>query len=156
MQLPGKVELTVGAFALAGVLALVFLALQVSNYRETGTADKGYDVRAEFQDIGDLQVNAPVRVSGVVVGRVKAIDLDRKTFEADVTLRIEDRFNDLPKDTSAAIYTQGVLGSEYVALQPGGATAVLKNGDRIDLTQPAVVLEKVIGQFLYNKAEGSK
>jgi phospholipid/cholesterol/gamma-HCH transport system substrate-binding protein len=156
MQRPGKMEITVGVFAVAGLLALVFLALQVSNYRESGETDKGYDVSAEFQDIGDLQVNAPVRVSGVTVGRVKAIDLDRKTFEADVTLRIEDRFDNLPTDTSAAIYTQGILGSQYVALQPGGATTVLKNGSRIDLTQPAVVLEKVIGQFLYNKAEGSK
>lgn len=151
-----KTELTVGVFVLAGVLALVFLALQVSNYRESGETGKGYDISAEFQGIGDLQVDAPVRVSGVTVGRVKAIDLDHKTFEAEVTLHIEDRYNDLPKDTSAAIYTQGILGSEYVALLPGGDSAVLKNGDRIQLTQSAVVLEKVIAQFLYNKTEGSK
>lgn len=144
-------DVWVGLFVALGLAALVMLALRVSNLTSL-TSDAGYRVVAQFDNIGGLKVRAPVKLAGVVVGRVESISIDTETFRAEVGLRIENRYDIFPTDTSAAIYTSGLLGEQYIALSPGAEEAVLKEGDRITLTQSSVVLENLIGQFLYNKA----
>jgi phospholipid/cholesterol/gamma-HCH transport system substrate-binding protein len=144
------VDLWVGVFVTAGVIALFTLALKVGN-ATTVTASHGYTVYGEFENIGGLKVRAPVKSSGVGVGHVEGITLDQKKYVAKVTLRLDNRYQ-FPKDSTAAILTSGLLGEQYIGLEAGGDTANLALGDRIKLTQSAVVLEKLIGQFLYGKA----
>jgi phospholipid/cholesterol/gamma-HCH transport system substrate-binding protein len=144
------VDLWVGVFVTAGVIALFALALKVGN-ATTVTASKGYAVYAEFDNIGGLKVRAPVKSAGVVVGRVDGIVLDQQKYMAKVTIRLDNHYK-FPKDSTAAILTSGLLGEQYIGLEAGGDTANLAPGDRIKLTQSAVVLEKLIGQFLYGKA----
>jgi len=144
------VDLWVGVFVTAGLIALFALALKVGN-ATTVTASNGYSVYAEFDNIGGLKVRAPVKSAGVVVGRVDGIVLDQQKYLAKVTVRLDNRYK-FPKDTAAAILTSGLLGEQYIGLEAGGDTANLAPGDRIKLTQSAVVLEKLIGQFLYGKA----
>ena len=154
MQNSRLLEIGVGLFVLAGLGALLVLALKVSNisaFQQT----RGYNVIAQFQNIGGLKVRAPVTLAGVPVGRVEGITVDPKTFEARVVLTISDKYANLPEDTSASIFTAGLLGEQYIGLQPGGMEQVLKPGDQIMLTQSAVVLEQLIGQFLYSKASGA-
>lgn len=148
-------ELWVGLFVALGLLALTMLAFKVANL---GAVDisSGYNVHAEFDNIGGLKVRAPVTVAGVRIGRVAAISFDKATYRARVVLNINKQFDILPSDTSAAILTSGLLGEQYVGLDPGGAPEYLKNGDEIKLTQSALVLEKLISQFLFSKAEGGK
>ena len=134
----------------AGLIALFALALKVGN-ATTVTASNGYSVYAEFDNIGGLKVRAPVKSAGVVVGRVDGIVLDQQKYMAKVTVRLDNRYK-FPKDTTAAILTSGLLGEQYIGLEAGGDTANLAPGDRIKLTQSAVVLEKLIGQFLFSKA----
>jgi len=144
-------EIAVGLFVAGGLAALFMLAMQVSNL-SANISSKSYEVTAAFQNIGGLKVRSPVTVSGVRVGRVEAIDYDTKGYEAVVTLRIDDKYDTFPEDTSASIFTAGLLGEQYISLQPGGSETDLKSGDRIHLTQSALVLEQIIGQFLYNVA----
>ena len=147
------VEAIVGVFIALGLGALVVLALKVSNLSTMYTGPS-YEVTAQFGNVGGLKVRSPVKMAGVVVGRVADISFDQKTYEAVATLRIEDKYNEIPVDSTANIFTSGLLGEQYVSLDPGGSETFLKNGDRIKLTQSAVVLERLIGQFLYNKAAG--
>ena len=148
-------ETLVGLFVAAGLAGLFMLAMKVSNI-STRTAANGYEVTAYFENIGGLKVRSPVTASGVTVGRVSKIAYDDKLFEALVTLKLDPAYK-LPSDTSASIFTSGLLGEQYVALEPGGSEQNLKNGDRIKITQKALVLEQVIGQVLFNKAaEGNK
>lgn len=144
-------DLWVGIFVVAGIAALLFLALKVGNMTgfERGST---YTVRAEFENIGGLKPRAPVKSAGVVVGRVSEIGFDNQSYEAVVTIRLDERFK-FPRDTSASIMTSGLLGEQYIALEAGGEEAMLAEGDKLKLTQGAVVLENLIGQFLYNKAE---
>lgn len=144
-------DLWVGLFVAAGLGAMLFLALKVGNMSafDTSTA---YSIRAEFDNIGGLKVRAPVKSAGVVVGRVKDIRLDNKTYEAQVELSLNAQYQ-FPRDTTAAIMTSGLLGEQYIALEAGGEEKLLSAGDTIRLTQGAVVLENLIGQFLYNKAQ---
>jgi phospholipid/cholesterol/gamma-HCH transport system substrate-binding protein len=144
------VDLWVGVFVTAGLIALLTLALKVGNASSVSTSN-GYTVYADFDNIGGLKVRAPVKSAGVVVGRIEHIGLDRKKFTAKVTMRIDNRYQ-FPRDTSASILTSGLLGEQYVGLDAGGDSADLKDGDEIKLTQSAVVLERLIGQFLYGKA----
>jgi phospholipid/cholesterol/gamma-HCH transport system substrate-binding protein len=146
------VEITVGAFIAAGMVALFFLAMKVSNL-STFSGGDGYHVTARFENIGGLKVRSAVTVGGVKIGEVKEIYFDNLTFEAVVTLQINPVNNTLPEDTAASIYTAGLLGEQYVSLEPGGADAVLKEGSEIRLTQSALVLEQIVGQFLFSKAE---
>jgi len=143
-------DLWVGLFVLMGLAALVFLALKVANLSSFGTGDT-YSVRANFDNIGGLKVRAPVKSSGVVVGRVTSIGFDNQTFEARVDMAIGSQYR-FPKDTSAKILTSGLLGDQYIGLAAGGDTKELANGETIKITQSAVVLENLIGQFLYSKA----
>jgi phospholipid/cholesterol/gamma-HCH transport system substrate-binding protein len=149
------IEIAVGLFVALGMAALFMLALKVSNLPNMG-GHKGYPLRVKFENIGGLKVRAPVTVAGVTIGRVMAIGLDDATYQARVTLSVEDPSVRLPTDTSASIYTSGLLGENYVALQPGGDDAFLKPGDEIKITQPALVLERMIGQVLFNKAQGDQ
>jgi phospholipid/cholesterol/gamma-HCH transport system substrate-binding protein len=145
-----KSDVWVGLFVLLGIAALVFLALQAGNLLSF-TTTAGYTVTAKFDNIGGLKPRAPVKSAGVVVGRIEAIRFNDKTFQADVIMNLDTRFA-FPKDSSAKILTAGLLGEQYVGLEPGGDVNNLKQGDIIRQTQSAVVLENVISQFLYNKA----
>ncbi|MCP4286960.1 MAG: outer membrane lipid asymmetry maintenance protein MlaD [Gammaproteobacteria bacterium] len=146
-------EILVGAFMAVGFLALFFLSMQVSNLSSSSGGD-GYQVTARFDNIGSLKVRSPVTMAGVRVGRVSAIDFDSKTFEAVVTLRIDSEYEQtIPDDTFAKIFTAGLLGEQYVGLDAGGSESYLAEGGSITLTQSALVLEEIIGQFLFSKAE---
>jgi phospholipid/cholesterol/gamma-HCH transport system substrate-binding protein len=144
------IDLWVGIFVALGVAALLGLAMKVGNLT-TSNIGETYHVSANFENIGGLKPRAPVKSAGVVVGRVSDIQFDAATFEAVVSLSVDKRYS-FPKDTFANIYTAGLLGEQYVALEAGGDEVALKNGDKITQTQDAVVLEKMISQFLYNKA----
>jgi len=146
-------DLWVGLFVAAGIGALIFLALKVGNLGSFDSA-KTYAVAAHFDNIGGLKVRAPVKSAGVVVGRVGEIGFDAQKFEATVRLDLDSRYH-FPKDSSASIMTSGLLGEQYIALEAGGEESVLKSGDRLQLTQGAVVLEQLIGQFLYGKGEAA-
>ena len=144
-------DLWVGLFVIAGIAALLFLALKVGSMSAV-SASNSYEVVARFDNIGGLKPRAPIKSAGVVVGRVADIRFDNETFEAAVTLRLDKRYA-FPKDTSAAIMTSGLLGEQYVGLEAGGDSEKLKDQDRILITQSAVVLENLIGQFIYGKAQ---
>jgi phospholipid/cholesterol/gamma-HCH transport system substrate-binding protein len=145
------VDLWVGLFVIAGFVALMILALKVGNLGAYSPKEV-YVVTAHFDNIGGLKVQAPVRSAGVLVGRVDGIRFDAKKFDAEVTLTMDGKFK-FPTDTTAAILTSGILGENYVGLEAGGEEQDLKQGDVIKLTQSAVVLEKIISQFLYSKAQ---
>jgi phospholipid/cholesterol/gamma-HCH transport system substrate-binding protein len=140
----------VGLFVITGFIALLFLALKAGNMSSFSFA-KTYSVTARFDNIGGLKPRAPVKSAGVVVGRVAAINFDDKTFQAMVTLNIEDSFH-FPKDSSAKILTSGLLGEQYIGIEAGGDEQTLSQGSKITQTQSAIVLENLISQFLYNKA----
>ena len=140
-------EIWVGIFVAAGLAALFMLAMRVSNL-STYTGEEGYEVTARFEDVSGLKVRSPVTMSGVRIGRVKRIEFDDQALQAVVVMEIEPRHNHLPKDTSASIYTAGLLGEKYVGLEAGGDEKNLVQGDEIKLTQDSLVLEKLIGQFV--------
>jgi phospholipid/cholesterol/gamma-HCH transport system substrate-binding protein len=144
------IDLWVGLFVVMGLGALLLLALKVGNLSSAGASDT-YAVTANFANIGGLKVRAPVKGAGVVLGRVADIRFDMQNHEAKVTLKLDKQYP-FSKDTSASIMTSGLLGEQYIALETGGDSATLKDGDKIKITQSAVVLESLIGQFLYNKA----
>ena len=151
MRQTRSIEISTGAFIILGFCALFFLAVETTNiqaYSDTG----GYNVTATFTNVGGLKVRAPVTMAGVSVGRVTAIRLDPQTFNAVVTMRIGDKFSQIPDDSGAAILTSGLLGEQYIGLSPGGSETFLKNGSKIQQTQSAIILENLIGQFLFNKA----
>ncbi len=149
------IDLWVGALVAMGFAALLFLALKVGNLASFSTSDM-YQVQAKFANIGGLKVRAPVKSAGVVVGRVADVRFDNESYEAVITMNIEGNFR-FPRDTSAKILTSGLLGEQYVGLEAGGDAAMLKEGDRVKLTQSAIVLENLISQFMFNKAqEGGK
>jgi phospholipid/cholesterol/gamma-HCH transport system substrate-binding protein len=148
------IDIWVGVFVAAGMAALLFLALKVGNLATFSTAQT-YQVTAKFANIGGLKVRAPIKGAGVVVGRVAEVRFDNESFEAVVTFNIDASYQ-FPRDTTAKILTSGLLGEQYVGLEAGGDSAMLKNGDRLRLTQSAVVLENLIGQFLFNKAAEGK
>ncbi len=144
-------ETAVGLFLVAGVGALLVLALKVSNLAAF-TQRAGYKVVAHFDNIGGLKVLSAVKMAGVPVGRVSAIEFDQDEYEAVVTLAIDPQYNHIPEDSTAGIFTSGLLGEQYVGLTAGGEDKYLKNGDKIKITQSAVILEQLIGQFLFRKA----
>lgn len=146
------IEILVGGFVALGLAALFLLAMQVSNLSEFQETDKGYRLFARFQNVGTLKVRAPVKIAGVLIGRVADIRLDNDHYEAIVELRIDPSYH-LPDDTIASIYTSGLLGEQYIALEPGGSPDYLKDGDTIEISQSALVLEELIGKFLVKSAE---
>jgi len=145
------IDLWFGAFVAAGFAALLVLALKVGNLGAEAPKEV-YRIEARFDNIGGLKVRAPVRSAGVLVGRVADIRFDNERYQANVTMALDKRYA-FPKDTSAAILTSGLLGETYIGLDAGGEDKRLAEGDRITITQSAVVLERLIGQFLFNKAQ---
>lgn len=145
------VELWVGVFVALGLAALTFLSVRASNLAEYRDGD-AYTVVARFDNVGSLRVRAPVTVAGVRIGRVAAIDFDTEQFKAVVRLAITARYDNLPQDTVASIRTAGLIGEQFIGLDPGGAPDALKDGDEIEITQSALVIEQLIGQFLYGQA----
>ena len=147
-----NIEILVGAFVVLAVIAMVMLSLKVSNLASYGDDDDAYEIQAQFDNIGGLKERSPVSAGGVRVGKVSAITYNNKEFTAVVTMQIEGGY-EFPVDTSASILTAGLLGEQYVGLEPGGDEENLVAGGEIDITQSALVLEQVIGQFLYSKAQ---
>jgi phospholipid/cholesterol/gamma-HCH transport system substrate-binding protein len=153
-----SIESFVGLFIIAAIIALVILAFKVSGLTSF-FREEGYSVTAYFDDIGGLKLRAPVKVGGVVIGEVTTISLDPSTFKAAVILHINNKFSDIPSDSSASILTSGLLGDNYIELTPMYSQNVLKNGSVIEYTHSAMILERLIGQFLFNvggKKDGAK
>ncbi|QSX34109.1 outer membrane lipid asymmetry maintenance protein MlaD [Shewanella avicenniae] len=150
-----KIELLVGMFLLAGLLAFLALVYKVANVEVSSSSDT-YTLKAEFTNVGGLKVRSPVKVGGVVVGRVSAISLDPEKLEPVVTLTMDKLYNKFPETSSVAVLTSGLLGEQYIGLTPGfmdDGVEILKDGDRIDDTHSAMVLEDLIGQFLYSSKD---
>lgn len=144
------VELLVGLFVCLGIAAVFILTLRVSDLANT-TDTQGYTVSAAFNDIGGLKVGAPVDLAGVRIGRVTDIKLNQTTYRAVASMRIQDQYK-IPKDSDASILTSGLLGDQYVGVGPGGSTKNMQNGDEFIITQSAIVLENLIGQFMTTMA----
>lgn len=150
-----KIEWSVGAFILMGFACAMVLAFASTNSQDRlggGT----YEIKARFTNAGELKARAPVKIAGVKVGEVVALELDAKTYDAIATLRIAKSAGELPADSSAAIYTSGLLGERYIGITPGGDPESLAPGDEIIYTQSAVVLEQLIGKYMFGSAEGDK
>jgi len=155
MRRSTTLNLGTGTFVVLGFAALFFLTTQTTSHGLALGRAPHYDVQAKFENIGDLRVGSPVSMAGVEIGRVVSIDFDTREYKAVVTMRINAKYNQLPTDSDASIYTQGLLGGKFIGLTAGGAETYLKDGDQIDFTQSAFVLENLIGQFLANFAKGS-
>ena len=147
-------DLWVGVFVVAGIAALVVLALKVGNL-STYNVSESYQLQAHFANVGGLKPTASVRSAGVLVGRVVSIVLDTGNYDAKVTMSIDKRYQ-FSKETIAKILTSGLLGEQYIGLMPGGDDQMLQNGDEIKITQPAVVLEDLISKFIYNSSDTKK
>lgn len=145
------VEILVGLFMALFLGALVILAMKVSNLTSFSSGD-GYTVSASFDNIGGLKNGAPVSAGGVRVGEVTSIVYDQKNYEAKITMNIQSQYTDFPLDTTASIYTAGLLGDQYIGLEPGADIDFLTDGDEITLTQSALVLERLIGQVLFSRS----
>jgi len=154
MKSSNQIEFAAGLFLAIGVAALVFLALQATDTQGL-QRQQTYQIEAMFSNVGGLKPRATVSMSGVRVGSVESIHLDPITLEARVTMNIFSQFDDLPDDSSASILTSGLLGDQYIGLEPGGSPESLSAGDRILITNSAVVLEQLIGRYLFNSEEGS-
>ena len=148
-------EILVGLFFSLGVGAIFIMTFRVASVSGAGQG-QAYEVSADFENIGGLKPGAAVTMAGVRIGRVRDIVIDPATFEAVVTMRIENSYANIPKDSNASIFTAGLLGEQYIGLSPGGEDAVLADGDKIKFTQSALVLENLIGQFVAGMASGEK
>lgn len=146
-----SLEVLVGIFVSVGMIALAILAFNVSNMKSLGGGNH-YTVTASFTNVSGLKARSPVTIAGVPVGRVSSITVDPESFEAVVTMTIEERFNEIPVDSDAGIYTAGLLGEKYIGISNGGAPDFLEEGSEIRLTQSSLVLEKLISQFLFSKS----
>ena len=144
-----RLEFSVGAFLLLALASLLVLAVASTNQR-FGMGGGGYELKAHFSQIGQLRKQAPVKIGGVTIGQVADIQLDPTKYDSIVTLTLDSKFKDLPADTSAGIYTSGLLGESYIGLQPGGDPDVLKSGDEIVFTQPAVDLLQLVGKYMFS------
>lgn len=153
MQSTRTIEIWVGIFIAIGLAALFTLAMKVSHLGAF-FSDEGYSVTARFENIGGLKIKSPIKMSGVKIGRVADILFDDTSYQAIVTLHIDPQYTKIPIDSSANIYTAGLLGEQYIGLQAGAEEEYLAAGDEIDpgLTQSAIILEELVGQFLYNMA----
>ncbi len=150
-----KIEIWVGAFVLMSFAALIMIAFQVSNF-STWKERPTYQVTALFDNIGGLKVRAPVKISGVVVGRVAGISVDPVSLKAKVLMNIDQEFNELTTDSSASILTSGLLGDQYIGLEVGGEEEYLAQGSQMEFTQSALVLEELIGQFLVKLSDSGE
>ena len=153
MQQTRATEVGTGLFTLLGIGALLFLVTQTTGGNDFNE-DEVYEVTARFQNVGSLKPRAPVAMAGVTIGRVTEIEFDPVMLDAVVTMVIENRYDQIPDDTDASVLTAGLLGSQYIGLQPGGSDIYLAEGDEVLFTQSAVVLENLIGKFLVNRDSG--
>lgn len=153
MQHSKTQDTLVGLFVATGIAALFYMALQVSNLGSY-TSGETYTITARFQNSGGLKVKSPVSIAGVRVGRVGKITLDRESHESVVEMHIEAQYDNIPDDSGASIYTAGLLGEQYISLDPGSSEDYLKDKSQLDITSSAIVLEEMIGKFMLNKAEG--
>jgi phospholipid/cholesterol/gamma-HCH transport system substrate-binding protein len=149
MQHSKTLDTLVGLFVASGIAALFFLAMQVSNLGTVVGGSDSYVITAHFDNCGGLKVRAPVSIAGVRIGQVSYIGFDPKTYQSVVKMRIDKHYNTLPEDTSASIFTSGLLGEQYVGLDAGGSDEYLKDGSELEITQSALVLEQLIGRFLF-------
>lgn len=149
-----KVEIIVGLFVAAAIAAFFMLAMSVSNIGSYG--GETYQLIARFDNVGGLKLRSPVSAGGVRIGRVSDIRYNSETYEAEVVLAIESEYTQFPIDTAASILTSGLLGEQFIGFEPGAEEDYLKEGDIIDLTQSALILEQIIGQFLYSKADDTE
>ncbi|HWG70863.1 MAG TPA: outer membrane lipid asymmetry maintenance protein MlaD [Steroidobacteraceae bacterium] len=155
MRKSRTLDLGTGSFVVLGFAALLFLTTQTTSRGLSFGSAPHYDLTAKFDNVGDLKVGAPVSMSGVQVGRVTQIAFDPKEYKAVVTMRMNAKYDQIPTDSDASIYTQGLLGGKFIGLTAGGSDTYLKNGGQIDFTQSAFVLENLIGQVLANFAKSS-
>jgi len=153
MQQTRAVELGTGLFVFMGILALFFLTTRVTSF-DAYEGDEGYELTARFDQVGSLKTRSPVSIAGVQIGRVTEVEFDNERLEAVVTMRIASRYDRIPSDSDASILTQGILGGQYVGLQPGGAEDYFEDGDEIPFTQSAVVLEQLISKYLFSQGGG--
>lgn len=153
MQHSKTIDTLVGLFVASGIVALFFLAMHVSNLSSFIDNKDGFHITARFENSGKLKVRSPVSIAGVKIGQVSRIYFDQQTFESVVDMYIDKKFNALPEDTTASIFTAGLLGEQYVSLDPGGSEESLHDGSVIEITQSALVLEQLIGKFLFKETE---
>lgn len=155
MKMQHRIDFIVGLFVIAGLIAFAVLAFKVSGLTSMAEEDV-YHVTAEFTNVGDLKIRAPVAVGGVTIGRVTDITLDPATFKAVVSIEIEKKFNNIPIDSTANIFTAGLLGANYISLTPGFEEEPLKEGSRIENTNQALILQNLIGEFMFNMKKDAK
>lgn len=155
MRTGKTLDLMVGVFVALALAAFFLLAMRVSNITSLGN-NEGYKITAQFENIGGLNMRSPVTLAGVRIGSVTGIDVNPQTYEAVVEMTIDPKYDHLPTDTSASIYTSGLIGAQYVGLEPGGMEEYLKSGDTIKLTQSALVIEQLVGRLLTNAVSGSQ
>jgi phospholipid/cholesterol/gamma-HCH transport system substrate-binding protein len=155
MKRSGSVDFVTGLFVLLGLGAMFWLTVETSNYKAYKTTE-GFTVTARFSNIASLKVRAPVTIAGVTVGRVVRIDFDKERFQALVTMRIHERYDTIPADSSASILTAGLLGEKYIGLEPGADVEYLADGSVITFTQSAIVLENLVSKYLFNQAGEGK
>jgi phospholipid/cholesterol/gamma-HCH transport system substrate-binding protein len=146
------IDVSTGLFVLLGLVAIVFLVTQISN-REFSLTETSYRLKAQFENIGGLKTGAPVKMAGVTIGRVEAIDYDMQLLKAVVTLRIDERYHEIPNDSDASIFTAGLLGGQYIGVSPGGSEEYFKDGDQVSFVQDAIVLENLISKYLFSQAD---
>jgi phospholipid/cholesterol/gamma-HCH transport system substrate-binding protein len=155
MRQSRAIDVSTGLFVLLGFAAIMFLVTQITN-REYSWRDESYRLNAQFENVGGLKPGAPVSMAGVTIGRVESIGYDMNLFKAVVTLRIDARYDQIPNDSDAAIYTAGLLGGQYVGLTPGNSEEAYHDGDSIEFVQDAIVLEKLISKYLFSQAGKDK
>jgi phospholipid/cholesterol/gamma-HCH transport system substrate-binding protein len=151
MRQSRAIDVSTGLFVLLGLVAIVFLVTQISN-REFSLTETSFRLKAQFENIGGLKTGAPVKMAGVTIGRVEAIGYDMKLLKAIVTLRIDKRYDEIPNDSDASIFTAGLLGGQYVGITPGGAEEYFKDGDQVAFVQDAIVLENLVSKYLFSQA----
>lgn len=151
MRSSRTIDISTGLFVMLGLAAILFLVTQITN-REFSVNSTSFRLRADFENIGGLKAGAPVSMAGVTIGRVEEIQYDMKLLKAIVTLRIDGRYNEIPNDSDASVFTAGLLGGQYIGISPGGSEEFFKDGDKVEFVQDAVVLESLISKYLFNSA----